>query len=182
MVKDLIIDLSKGATILPETNDLSSLLGESGITSSVPAIVEKRSEAIISVQDYEKEMGTLMFCNNCIINDRCPKKVDNSTCAFSFKSTTAESTHPIAVVDSLIALQQERVLRAMMIEKMEGGSPNRIYTQELRVLEDLANAKANLLIQANTKRLQIDSSTVITEQGTGGGGGFLDVLKAALSK
>lgn len=148
------------------------------------AIYEKRNE-LVKIDQFSMEQGSLMVCSFCSIQDKCPKFKEGATCAFDFSSREDEN-QPLQLVDKLIAYQQERVSRAMFFEKMEGGVPSRVYTQELKTLNDLNMAKVNLMMIAQNKGIKFTQTSIEIGGGvdTGsdnanqsqGGGGFASLL------
>ena len=122
------------------------------------AMYEKRPEKV-SVVEFEEKTGGAMVCNYCHIADKCPKFKQDSTCAFDFApKSTLDS--PLTTIDMLIGIQTERVNRAMFIEKMEGGMPNKVFASEVKLLNDLNNTKTNMLMMIQGKGLRITQTTV----------------------
>lgn len=148
------------------------------------ALYEKRNE-LVNIDDFKEKQGSLMVCNFCSIQEKCPKFKENATCGFDF-STPTENLTPMEIVDKLISIQNERVSRAMFFEKMEGGVPSRVYTQELKTLQDLNNQKISMLMMVQGKGLRLTHTTVEI----GGSGvtqkdekvGFAQILQNMLKK
>ena len=136
-------------------------IGEDG---SKVAIYEKRSE-MVAITDYEKEQGSLMVCNFCSIQEKCPKFKENASCGFDFLAEEEELT-PLQLINRLIKKQDARVERAMLFEQMEGGIPSKVYSQEIKMLQDLNAQKVSLLMAVQGKGLRITQTTI--ETGTGG--------------
>ncbi len=146
------------------------------------AVYKKRDGGRLSIVEFEKDMGSSMFCSNCYIADKCPKFLANSACAFDFAPDTLATLEPLGVMDYLIKAQMERVNRAMFLEKMEGGLPNKTYTSELSVLQRLNQQKAEMIIKAQNSGARLTVTTTIEGQTSGqGGGGLMSVLAAALA-
>lgn len=129
------------------------------------AMYEKRETGKVAVADFIKQTGDVLICNYCHISDKCPMFKEDNTCAFDFSSLESTKT-PLDTIDFLIQTQTERVNRAMLIEKMEGGNINKVYSQELRVLEQLNTSRTNLLIMMQNKGLNV--SKVIVEHTNAG--------------
>ena len=122
------------------------------------ALYEKR-ERKTSIMEFIQTSGDAMVCNYCHIADKCPKFKQDSTCAFDFAPEQL-TRDPLATIDMLIKIQTERVQRAMFIEKMEGGMPNKTFAMEMKLLNELNNTKTNMLLMIQGKGLRITQTTV----------------------
>lgn len=128
------------------------------------AIYEKRDKKM-AITEFIEKSGDAMVCTYCHIQDKCPKYKDDATCAFDFAPASFTES-PLATIDMLIKAQTERVNRAMFIEKMEGGMPNKVFTQELKTLEGLNNTKTSMLLMMQSKGLRITQTTYEIGAGT----------------
>ena len=147
------------------------------------ATYEKR-DTRISIADFIEKSGDVMVCNHCHVADKCPKFKEDNTCAFDFAPGKFLES-PLATIDMLLRVQTERVQRAVLIEKMEGGMPNKVFATELKLLNDLNNTKTNMLMLMQGKGLRITQTTV--EMGGGNSDrpkevGFAELLKGMLAK
>lgn len=116
----------------------------------------ERSEKV-TLSQFEEEYGnTGLFCDNCMVNSRCPKYQPGYACAFDFAPDGAGDI--FVMLDAMIKTQQERVNRAMFIEKMEGGQPNKIFTSEFGALQNMLKLKADLIMASKTKSVQLSIS------------------------
>ena len=164
--------------VAPKKKSIMDALMTKGI-SSVPAVpttykadetggevamYEKRTGGKIAIDTFIKQTGDVMVCNYCHIADKCPMFKEDNTCAFDFSASETTKT-PLDTIDNLIRIQTERVNRAMLIEKMEGGNINKVYSQELRVLDQMNTSRVNLLITIQNKGLNV--SKVIVEHSNG---------------
>lgn len=128
---------------------------ETDAEGNAVALYEPREVADrTKIQTFEEQMGSTMFCDNCFIADKCPKYKKRSACAFEF-SLSQEQMNPLQMLDFMIAKQSERVNRSFFMEKMEGGLPNKTYTQELQVLNRLNTEKANMIMNAKRQGVKI---------------------------
>ena len=150
-------------------------------------VVYKKREQRISISAYKEEAGDLMVCNFCHIQDKCPKYAKDNTCAFDF-APNEMTKDPMAVIDMLIKAQTERVQRAMFIEKMEGGMPNKVFAGEVRLLETLNSTKVNMMMLVQGKGFRVtmteyQSSLDALPNSNGGeksGGGFAAMITALM--
>lgn len=130
-------------------------IGEDG---SEVALYEKRPKKI-AIQEFITNTGDVLVCNYCHIADKCPQFKDDNECAFDFRADEA-TKDPLSAIEHLIKLQTERLNRAMMIEKMEGGNINKVYSQEFRTLEQLNRSKMDILIQIQNRGINVNKVIV----------------------
>ena len=147
-------------------------------------VYDKREKE--SINAYKKRAGDTLVCNHCYVADKCPKFKEDSTCAYDF-APHEDTENPLAVIDALIRTQTERVNRAMFIEKMEGGMPNKTFATEVKLLQTLNNDKANMLLMMQSKGLIMNGrmgqlSKGEDDEDNGAGGGFKDMLMNAMKK
>lgn len=170
------------------------------------ALLKKRAEGeIIDLDAFEAEYGDILSCNNCFINDRCPKFKESHSCAFNFSPTSATKS-PIATIEFLIRTQTKRVNKAVLIEGFEGGIPNKTYSQELLLLARLNEFRTAMIMKAQQNGIIItERSVTMLQQGgeatqnalglgagaqgqlpegqqAANGGGFASMLKDLMSK
>lgn len=127
-------------------------------------LVYKR-EKKISIFDFMADAGDLLVCDNCHISDKCPKMKEHTSCAFDF-SPKYVTENPISVLDHLITIQAERVNRATVFEKVEGGMPSKVVAQEINMLRNLNADKTNIISQVQGKGLKI-TQTIVEMEGRG---------------
>lgn len=141
------------------------------------ATYKKREVERVTLRSFEEEYGNSgLFCDNCMVNSRCPKYAPGYACAFNFAPD--DTGDLFGMIDMLIKTQQERVNRAMFMEKMEGGQPNKIFTYEMSVLQQMLKLKADLIMASKTKSVQLSISYNETDMTGGGqqGGGVMKML------
>lgn len=189
-LKYKVEDFIKGADYT-SGKSLDDLLGgevkEAG--NSEVAVYKKRESSLIPLSTFEKDNSGSLFCDNCVINDKCPHNQPGTNCVFDFSikdNDGLNDTSPLGVLDFLIESQGIRVRRALMVESMEGGSPNKVYSQELKVLEGFAIQKANLILKAKEKKISVSktaTSEVTLTSNTGGEEtkGFVGLLQEMIS-
>lgn len=197
---EFIEDASGVAPEAPRKSKLSSIIDDDENIEASPvakttflvdadgnevAIYNKR-EKKVAIDEFNREQGDAMVCNYCHIQDKCPKFKEDSTCAFDFAPAQFTES-PMVVIDLLIKAQTERVNRAMFFEKMEGGMPNKVFTQELKALEGMNNTKTNMLLMMQSRGLRI-TQTVVEVGGAIEGApaekkaGFADMLASMMKK
>lgn len=123
-------------------------VGNKGLATIQAVQIVKREESeIISVEEFDKVFGSSLHCDNCLVNSRCPKFVSQSTCAFDFNINNRVTT-PLDTIEYLIQCQAKRVQKAMLMENLQGGAPNKIYTSEVNFLAQLNQMRADLIFKA----------------------------------
>lgn len=194
-IKDALKDKVTATNIMEDKNkSLADRLG-TGITvgesaaqlfevdeeGNQVAVYEKRNE-LVRIDEFKQEQGSLMVCSFCSIQEKCPKFKEGATCAFDFSASESDN-NPLQTIDKIIAHQQERVARAMFFEKMEGGVPSRVYSQELKILNELNMSKVNLMMLAQNKGFKLTTTTVEVngaDTESSPGGGFASMLQNLL--
>ena len=162
------------------SNDVALTTYQENEDGSMTALYDKREKTDIT--DFLETAGDSMVCNYCHVQDKCPKFKPDNSCAFNF-APDKFTQDPLATINMLIKAQTERVNRAMFFEKMEGGMPSKVFSQEMRVLNEFNNTKANMLLLVQGKGLRLTQTTI--EIGTGEGeekskGGFGEMLKSIM--
>jgi len=134
---------------------------------SKPKLREKKSiEEIIS---SGFNMG--MFCSNCYISASCPEFQIGMSCAVDWSAPIEELT-PTNIIDYLIRIQSERVNRAQIQEKIDGGVADQNLSVEMDRLTNLTQARQNL----NAVRVNFSASVEGSADGIKAGGGILSQL------
>lgn len=116
----------------------------------------------VAVEDI---VGIGVSCDRCYMYDKCPLYKKGYVCAIDWGSS--RPTNPKAFYDFLVDLQYERVQRAAIFEKVDGGVADGNLSNEIDRLTDLIESQANL----NRERLNIniEASGSATAPATGGG-------------
>ena len=116
--------------------------------------------------------SSLMKCNNCYLADRCPKFKLNSNCAYDFTLDTDFSDVDTAL-QMLVNVQKERVIRASLFERVDGGVPDKNLSNEISLL--------STIIQQIDERQQEKGGIHIHGQGKEGVGVVRDLLSNIFS-
>jgi hypothetical protein len=113
---------------------------------------------IITINEFKQSHGNILRCNNCFVQDKCPMFQDNSTCAINF-SPEEITNDPLTTIEYLIKIQLERVNKAVFVENMEGGVPNKTYTAEINTLSNLNLLRAELIQKSQQKGIVFKKTT-----------------------
>lgn len=128
---------------------------------------------LIKVEPREKvSLGELsgigITCDFCYMSDKCPLYKKSFICGIDWgtqRPTTAEE-----FMDFLIGIQHERVQRAAVFEKVDGGVPDANLSNEMDRLSGLVITKADL------NRDRVSLSFNASGPATNNGGGILAKL------
>lgn len=125
-------------------------------------LVEERNK--VSAKEI---VGIGVNCDSCYMYDKCPMFKRGHVCGIDWMEDVPKT--PEEFFDFLVTTQYERVKRASIFEKVDGGVPDRNLSDEMDRLSGFVAGKAEL----NRERLSIkfDASAP-----SGGGGGILAKL------
>lgn len=114
------------------------------VNSLVPVLVKDLSVITTTEKIPIKSTPTnTLKCDTCYISKTCPQYKTGSFCRYNF-SADVDFTSPTKGMASVVAMQQERVNRAMFFEKMSGGAMDKNVTGELVLLSNLLKQFANM--------------------------------------
>lgn len=112
----------------------------------------------------EDLVGIGVNCNFCYMSDKCPVYRRDHVCGIQWDKQRPDSAKDF--MDFLISTQFERVKRAAVFEKIDGGVPDANLSGEMDRLRDYVMGKSEL----DTNRLSIN---VEAKGSAGSGGGIL---------
>lgn len=112
----------------------------------------------------EELTGIGVNCNFCYMSDKCPIYARDSVCGIQWDNNKPETAKDF--MDFLISTQFERVRRASVFEKIDGGVPDANLSGEMDRLRDYVRDKGDL----DTSRLSIN---VEAKSPASAGGGIL---------
>lgn len=117
--------------------------------------VERGKENIIT------STANNLLCDFCYISKRCPKFKVGANCAYDF-TADVDFTDTKAAWQIILNIQKERVIRASMFEKRDGGAVDKNLSGEIAMLKGL--------IESYEAVNRPSASFTITGQGTGNQG------------
>lgn len=131
--------------------------------------------------NLDEIVGIGINCDSCYMSDKCPLFKRGYVCGI--KWDTNKPTTPSEFMDFLINTQFERVKRASVFEKIDGGVPDAGLSGEMDRLTDYLNIKDNM----GRDRLSINVEASGASRPSGGilaklFGGATDEPKPALSE
>jgi hypothetical protein len=85
--------------------------------------------------------GTLLQCDNCFMKDHCPGFRPHHECLYEFPVEVTTITQTSAVMDGLIKMQTQRVLRMHMFEEVMGGDMDPNLSSEMDRLTKMIKQK-----------------------------------------
>lgn len=105
-----------------------------------------------------------MLCDSCYFSDNCAVFESGAKCGVDWTNKVDESD-PKSVIDNLIRIQNERINRAQLSEKMDGGVPDGTMSTEMDRLTGLLAQKHEMSVNKTT--LKIEASTQGDQKGPG---------------
>lgn len=102
-------------------------------------LVMMQSRDTVNVEDV---VGVGSNCDNCYMYDKCPLYKKGYVCGIAWGSNKPKT--PSEFMDFLIGMQYERVKRASIFEKLDGGVPDAGLSGEMDRLTDYLNTKDNM--------------------------------------
>ena len=115
----------------------------------------------------EELTGIGVNCDFCYMSDKCPLYARGNVCGIKWDTNRPENAKEF--MDFLINTQYERVRRASVFEKIDGGVPDGNLSGEMDRLRDYVLDKGNL----DVNRLSIN---VEAKSAASGGGGILSQI------
>lgn len=113
--------------------------------------------------DMEELVGIGINCDSCYMSDKCPLYKRGYVCGIKWGEHKPKT--PAEYMDFLLATQFERVKRASVFEKIDGGVPDANLSAEMDRLTDFLNIKDNM----GRDRLSINVEASGAAQQGGGG-------------
>lgn len=92
--------------------------------------------------DLEEVVGIGITCDNCAMYDKCPLYKKGYSCGIKWDNNRPAT--PTDFLDFLINTQYDRVRRAAVFEKVEGGVPDALLSGEMDRLRDLVGTKVDM--------------------------------------
>jgi len=81
-------------------------------------------------------------CDFCYVSRRCPKYQIGANCAFDFNPVDADN--PKILMERVIGIQAERVVRGHFFEKVDGGAIDKNLSSEMGLLGSLVKLKGDI--------------------------------------
>lgn len=113
--------------------------------------------------EMEEVVGIGINCDSCYMSDKCPLFKRGFVCGIEWGDNKPNT--PTEYMDFLLNTQYERVKRASVFEKIDGGVPDANLSAEMDRLTDFLNIKDNM----GRDRLSINVEASGAPQPGGGG-------------
>lgn len=117
-------------------------------------------------QDLSDIVGIGINCDSCYMSDKCPLFKRNSTCGIKWDDKKPKS--PMEFMDFLIDVQFDRVKRASVFEKIDGGVPDANLSSEMDRLSSYLSSRDYMSRDKFSLNVEASSSS--------GGGGILSKI------
>ena len=130
---------------------------------------------VVKVQSREKvsineTIGIGINCDTCYMYDKCPLYKMGYACGIDWGD--GRPSTPEAYYEFLVNTQYERVKRASVFEKIDGGVPDANLSGEMDRLSGYILSRLDL----NRERLSVNIEATGSASGSSGGGGILAKL------
>lgn len=114
-------------------------------TMGIATLTERAADGTETTSDLVKVSSvTLRACNNCFLSAKCPAFEPDASCAFKMPVEIKTKDQLMAVQNSLIEMQTQRVMFARAAEELEGGYPDPNLSQEIDRLQKIVAKKVEL--------------------------------------
>ena len=113
--------------------------------------------------EMSEVVGIGINCDSCYMSDKCPLFKRGFVCGIEWGDNKPNT--PTEYMDFLLNTQYERVKRASVFEKIDGGVPDANLSAEMDRLTDFLNIKDNM----GRDRLSINVEASGAAQANGGG-------------
>jgi len=127
--------------------------------------VVKREKVVL-----EEVVGIGINCDSCYMAEKCPLYKPHNECGIDWKTKKPATTE--GYYDFLIEIQQERIQRAAVFEKVDGGVPDISLSAEMDRLAGLVDGKVNINRERFSLSMEASGPAL-------GGGGILSKLFGA---
>lgn len=109
-------------------------------------------------------VGIGIRCDNCYMSEKCPLCKPGYECGIDWGSEKPAT--PEAFYEFLVTIQYERVKRASVFEKVDGGVPDQFLSNEMDRLSGYILNRLDL----NRERLSVNIEATCSAGGSAGGG------------
>jgi hypothetical protein len=125
-------------------------------------------------------------CNTCLISDRCPKMEANSACRISFagifrQHESVEDALP-GSANEVLQLQYERVMRASLFERADGGALDQQLSAEISRYFSMLHSLKSLGEKPKDSLTITAGGNAASALAASGGGGMLQGLLQSMMK
>lgn len=132
------------------------VLGFSSKTITVPGEGGGTEEHQLPI--IESRSDSMRMCNTCFLKDKCPAYQPGNSCAYNLPVEIRTREQRVALWDTLIEWQTQRVAFMMMSEQLEGGYADPNVSSEMDRLGKLLKAKEDAEKQGFSLKIEASQS------------------------
>lgn len=104
-----------------------------------------------------------MHCANCYLGQNCTQFKQGQECLYDFSVQIESPKDMLDMAKKLIALQSERVVRAMHIEKADGGAVDKTISHEMKTLMNLISGFKELTDNRDSLEIKAKGQGILTK-------------------
>lgn len=135
-------------------------------TTEVEEINPESGETTTSeVSTYGIRKETARKCNSCFLSSKCPAYEPNNSCAFDIPIEIKTRPQFIAMQNSLIEMQTQRVMFMRFAEEIEGGYADPNLSSEMDRLQKMLKTKHDMEQEGFTFKIEAKSTGGSGQQG-----------------
>lgn len=120
---------------------------------------EEGTKTFEDIPVVRSQPGNLRKCDTCFIATNCPEFKTNHECAFNFPVTIRTRDQEIALIQTVIESQSQRVMFGLMSEQVNGGYPDPTVSREMDRLMGQIKTKKDLEDNKEFFRLTMERQT-----------------------
>lgn len=130
----------------PPTRRATTPLPVLGVSSREEEVIDPETgeKATVTVSDVKVRSDSQRKCDTCFLASKCPAFEPNSTCAFDIPIKIETKSEFIAVQNSLIEMQAQRVMFMRFAEETEGGYADPNLSAEMDRLQKMLKTKNDM--------------------------------------
>lgn len=121
-------------------------------------------------EDLDNAHYHFKSCNSCIFDKSCHLYQPGADCKFALGAEIKTPKDAIEIMKRLMTIQQDRLMRGLLIEKTEGNS----------IDTDVSNEMLNYFEMASSLKQVMESSASVTITARGEGGVLSDIFREFL--
>lgn len=158
IVESTIEEPIKNTSITPE-------IMASDNTIDIPTIVDIPQLPTVA-EDFQlpiSERNVRVLCDKCYLEKRCPKYTEGGECVYNLEVNIDKNTDMITVAKRLLNIQAERVFRASIIEKTDGGAMDGNLSEEIDRYMDMLQRFKDLGDYRDTIEIKATGSGILSK-------------------
>lgn len=121
------------------------------------------NQEIVTIETKAPPLDVKVRCSNCYLGISCSGYKQGQECSFDFTAKIDSSRDMIEVAKKMIAMQAERVSRAIHIEKADGGAVDKSLSQEMTLYMKMLKDYKDLFDNRDTLEIKAKGTGILTK-------------------